>query len=211
MDFWTIDQLDNDAAREEMNNIVSMLYGKSYNIKKMGENELLSIFPEAKQIIDYLIIEYEDELELLNKKLTNGITLVYKIYQDEETCDFYTNIMYVSFKNKIEWYEKQIKRLKRLQSVNKRKNDPSAINDDDIQKAKEYPIEDLYDDSLRKSGNKLFGRCPFHREKDASFFIYTHTNSFHCFGCGISGDSIKYVMLKNELDFINAVKFLIRL
>ena len=38
-------------------------------------------------------------------------------------------------------------------------------------------------------------RCPFHEDKTASMKIYTSTNSFHCFGCGKSGDAIELCSL----------------
>ncbi|MBL7111796.1 MAG: toprim domain-containing protein [Bacteroidales bacterium] len=43
-------------------------------------------------------------------------------------------------------------------------------------------------------GNML--RCPFHEEETASMRIYPDTNSFHCFGCGKSGDAIEFCCLK---------------
>lgn len=39
-------------------------------------------------------------------------------------------------------------------------------------------------------------RCPFHEDKTASMKIYTSTNSFHCFGCGKSGDQVEFCTLK---------------
>src|SRR6266542_1755691 len=41
--------------------------------------------------------------------------------------------------------------------------------------------------------------CPFHQEKTPSFTIYPKTNTFHCFGCGISGDTIEFIQLKENI------------
>lgn len=41
--------------------------------------------------------------------------------------------------------------------------------------------------------------CPFHSEKTPSFTIYPKTNTFHCFGCGISGDTIEFIQLKENI------------
>ena len=41
--------------------------------------------------------------------------------------------------------------------------------------------------------------CPFHEEKTPSFTIYPTTNTFHCFGCGISGDTIEFIQLKENI------------
>jgi len=62
---------------------------------------------------------------------------------------------------------------------------------------------------LRKSGNKLAGRCPFHEEKYPSFFIYPNTNSFYCFGCNKGGGVIDFVKLQYKYDFKQAVEYLI--
>jgi len=75
----------------------------------------------------------------------------------------------------------------------------------DIQKAKEFPIQDLYEGVLRKSGDRFSGLCPFHSEKHPSFFIFPN-NSWHCFGaCCEGGDSIKFLMKLRNIDFIKAV------
>jgi DNA primase len=41
--------------------------------------------------------------------------------------------------------------------------------------------------------------CPFHKEKTPSFTIYPKTNTFHCFGCGVSGDTIEFIQLKENI------------
>lgn len=61
---------------------------------------------------------------------------------------------------------------------------------------------------LKRSGNNYFACCPFHKEKTPSFSINAKEQYFHCFGCGESGNVIKYVMKYNGLDFIEAVKSL---
>ncbi len=40
--------------------------------------------------------------------------------------------------------------------------------------------------------------CPFHQEKTPSFTVYPKTNSFHCFGCDVSGDTIEFIQLKEK-------------
>jgi DNA primase len=41
--------------------------------------------------------------------------------------------------------------------------------------------------------------CPFHKEETPSFTIYPKTNTFHCFGCGKSGDTIEFIQLKENI------------
>ena len=61
---------------------------------------------------------------------------------------------------------------------------------------------------LRRRGRNLVGLCPFHGEKTPSFNIYTENGSFYCFGCGAAGDVISFVMRIENLDYLEAVKFL---
>ena len=49
-----------------------------------------------------------------------------------------------------------------------------------------------------------FVNCPFHNERTASFKIFTDSNRFKCFGCGVSGDVIDFVRLLYGLDFRQA-------
>lgn len=62
--------------------------------------------------------------------------------------------------------------------------------------------------NLKRSGSNYSGLCPFHTEKTPSFHVREHTNSFHCFGCGKSGNVITYVMERSALSFPEAVEFL---
>ena len=61
---------------------------------------------------------------------------------------------------------------------------------------------------LRRRGRTYTGLCPFHSEKTASFVVYPENSSFYCFGCGAGGDAITFVRKINNLDYIEAVRFL---
>lgn len=54
----------------------------------------------------------------------------------------------------------------------------------------------------------MAGLCPFHSERTASFFIYPGNGSFYCFGCGVGGDVITFIRLIENLDYIEAIKYL---
>lgn len=62
--------------------------------------------------------------------------------------------------------------------------------------------------SLKRRGRNMVGLCPFHGEKTPSFNIYTENGSFYCFGCGVGGDVITFIMKIENLDYVEAVKFL---
>jgi len=62
--------------------------------------------------------------------------------------------------------------------------------------------------NLSPTGKNLKALCPFHQEKTPSFFVSPEKNIWHCFGCGLGGDVIKFVMLYEHLEFPEALKFL---
>ena len=61
---------------------------------------------------------------------------------------------------------------------------------------------------LKKSGRDYSGLCPFHKEKSPSFHVSGEKQLFHCFGCGVSGNLIQFVMKSEGLDFVEALKLL---
>ncbi|MDR3557917.1 MAG: DNA primase [Candidatus Pacebacteria bacterium] len=61
---------------------------------------------------------------------------------------------------------------------------------------------------LEKAGKNFKGRCPFHNEKTASFFVSPERGSFYCFGCGAKGDIFSFVEQFEGLDFMGALKLL---
>jgi len=85
----------------------------------------------------------------------------------------------------------------------------SSINrQQTLERARLFPIEQLYQCSLRDSGSRLVGLCPFHEEKTPSFYIFTDSNTYHCFGCSAHGDSINFYMRVNQCDFNQALSIL---
>lgn len=62
--------------------------------------------------------------------------------------------------------------------------------------------------SLKRQGRNSVCLCPFHSEKSPSCVVYLDTNSFFCFGCGAGGDVITFIMKIENLDYVEAIKFL---
>ena len=58
----------------------------------------------------------------------------------------------------------------------------------------------------RKSGSNHWACCPFHQEKTPSFSVNTQKGFYHCFGCGVSGDAIRFLMDYDNLPFPEAVE-----
>ncbi len=61
---------------------------------------------------------------------------------------------------------------------------------------------------LRRAGTSYVGLCPFHAEKTPSFNVHPDKGFFHCFGCGVGGDVLKFVELQERLGFQDAVRHL---
>lgn len=62
----------------------------------------------------------------------------------------------------------------------------------------------------KKTGQNLFGLCPFHSEKTPSFSVNPSRQIYHCFGCGKGGSVINFIMEIENLSFPEAVEFLAR-
>ena len=61
---------------------------------------------------------------------------------------------------------------------------------------------------LKHSSRNRVGLCPFHSEKSPSFTVFADSQSFYCFGCGAGGDVITFIKQIENLEYIEAVKFL---
>ena len=61
---------------------------------------------------------------------------------------------------------------------------------------------------LKKSGKDWLGRCPFHEDNTASLVVTPAKNLWHCFGCGIGGGPIDWVIKRQGVSFRHAVELL---
>lgn len=60
--------------------------------------------------------------------------------------------------------------------------------------------------ALKRQGSSFVGLCPFHTEKSPSFNVRDDSGFYHCFGCGVSGGVIDFVMRMRGLSFPEAVE-----
>ena len=69
-------------------------------------------------------------------------------------------------------------------------------------------IEEVVSDyvTLRKRGANLIGLCPFHNEKTGSFTASPSKGIYKCFGCGVSGNAVGFVMAMEQCSFADAIK-----
>ena len=62
--------------------------------------------------------------------------------------------------------------------------------------------------ALKRSGKDFIGLCPFHQEKTPSFHVSTSKQFFYCHGCKAGGDIFKFVMLRDRVEFADAIRIL---
>lgn len=57
---------------------------------------------------------------------------------------------------------------------------------------------------LRRVGDKYLGLCPFHADRNPSFYVFRDIQRFKCFGCGVNGDVFDYWQLRHNVSFVEA-------
>jgi len=174
--------------------------------------ELIEIFgkEEVHDILLQKIIEEKYTLEALE-----GVYGAKKQYiQDYFTgtlLELKLQILELTVGDMIEQSKKKLKvfSIQYLKVSGKLKKSEKGFDDEEVERAREYPIERLLIGSIRKTGSRLSTKCPFHEEKTPSFVVYPD-NSWHCFGCTAHGrNAIDYLMKKDKLSFQEAVRSLI--
>ena len=158
------------------------------------------------------LLVFEENIPDIRKACVENIRAVASQHQpskemtddDEMTVEnIWLHVNHLAIKEKTDYMMRVIRRIDGM----KVRHSKESITDEDISRVKEKPIEELYDGQLfgRKRKN---GLCPFHNENTPSFYIFTKDNRFHCFGCDAHGDSIDFVMKRDGVDFVTAVKML---
>lgn len=181
--------------------------------KRLSTFDLAETFPEAKRAVEKNTKENIASL----KKRQEVLREVIREQTEQMNRDPQNAKLYKSW---IEDSEKQIvqtdKKIKRLAFYKAAWQKPKAellsgkITDGDIERAKEVAIEGFYDNQLVKSGRRLAGLCEFHEDRTPSFTIYTDQNRWYCFSCAEGGDVISYVQKKYHLEFIDAIKRILK-
>jgi hypothetical protein len=100
--------------------------------------------------------------------------------------------------------------LNELEGIEEEVKTGSGISETDIARAKEVPLETFFPGNLRKHGKMAVCQCPFHSERTGSFTIYLEQNSWWCYGCQNGGSVVDFIMKQNGVDFLTAVKQLLK-
>lgn len=169
--------------------------------------QLLETFPKAITFIKSEARELQQKLEDLQKELEKDLSRVYTKYNGF-TKWFFVNMYGAFYIYDEQRIKEKIKRAERFIRIDEWKRKPPSkgtITDVEINAAKQVPLVEISNLSVRNG----FANCPFHDEKTASFKIYPD-NRYHCFSCQKNGDVIDLVMHQHNLNFISAVKYLIK-
>lgn len=106
--------------------------------------------------------------------------------------------------------QRQDELTRKIQVLLPRKHHEGYITSEDIHRAKAVPISALVQTKPTGAG-RLRALCPFHPDHSPSMVIYETNNTWHCFVCSEGGDVLDFVMKKQMLKFIDAVRVLINL
>jgi hypothetical protein len=200
IDFDRLDILDEeyqtavDEARltYERTELPKVMESLSLMKKDVGEEEIRSMKIQSlkeeisglQRIIDGIYARYEE-------RYRQGISVEHRQI-----------LLYISDIDKL---EKRLKKLKNtliiLESYEQWKD--GEITPEQVLRAKEYPLSNLVELDIRG-----FCKCPFHKDKTPSMSYWKDKNILHCFGCGVSKDSIQFVIDMYNKTFSEAVKYL---
>jgi hypothetical protein len=180
--------------------------------------QLIEIFPEAKKAAlrseRETIKRCKEKLrEIREREETYYNNRIMKApFQDQEWLQEDSDIFFNKERRTVESRMKtatfRIASLTHSSSVNVSN---SGVTDEEIARAKQVPIETLYSGKLLKRGKRAIGKCPFHNEFTPSFTVYLDQNSFYCYGqCGSGGSVIDFTKKLHGMDFLSAVKFLLK-
>ena len=172
--------------------------------KSLAISEIVEAFPEEIKTIVPAKIK---ELQKCMKYWEDYFEQLQAQNYDPATKDFIRQVA-----GNLYFPIKKMRSLKRLLKILEFQNNRNAgrvqeITEEDRINCKQIPLETLYSfDRIKTSRSRITAQCPFHSEKNPSFVIYRETNTFHCFSCKRSGDTIAFTMQMDGSDFINAMR-----
>jgi hypothetical protein len=183
-----------------------------YQPPKYSDAELLEIFPEAKKIIPLKLLECREAIKKKKGEIETALKKIHSFKTDNFSEWFAGEIIKMFMVPSLLILEKNLFRLNRLKQLIEPKSiTPNGLDlKEKIERAREYPIREIAKDKgdCRQVGENFISLCPFHNEKTPSLYIYSDSNSFHCFGCQEHGDVIKLTMALYGVDFKDAVAML---
>jgi hypothetical protein len=142
-----------------------------------SENELLVVYPQAKQIVPELIKELGQQKDSLLDTIINLNASVNSESEDEAYRYFWKYWLITPIRDELKLVEQKLSRLRRLLRVIEGKPLPKgALEQNLILNAKQVPISTLFEQEFKRTGQMLVGLCPFQEERTPSFYIYKDSN-----------------------------------
>lgn len=170
----------------------------AYQIADAFPDEAREFIPRILPVLRSQILDYHEKvIEIMNMPVSADDKNLYIMIAESMVKN--------ETKDMIRTYEKVMELLNKDYS-----NDLTFKKS--VEKAKTVPIERFYQfQRSRVTVNRIHASCPFHGEdKHPSFVLYRDSNTFHCFTCKISGDSIDFFSLIHKVKFTDAIKELIK-
>ena len=175
----------------------------------LSEREWVETFvPESHKIVKGLHRELTHKRTKLVAKIEKAFAAIDAESIDEEYRYFWKAAFHAKYKldEQLRDVDVKLARQRRyLTIINNKPLPEGAINAELIQAAKDVPIESLFSQQFKQTGNKLRGLCPFVPEKTPSFFVYMDTNRCWCFGCQQGYGVLDTYMKLHDCNFNEAV------
>ena len=176
---------------------------------KLSEREWVEAFaPESHKIVKRLHKELIQKRARLVARIDKAFAAIDAESSNEDYRYFWKAVFHAKYKLDEELRDVDIKLARQrryLTIINDKPLPEGAINAELIQAAKDVPIETLFSQQFKQTGNKMVGLCPFHEENTASFFVYKNTNRCYCFSCKAGYNTIDGYMRLHDCNFNEAV------
>ncbi len=143
-----------------------------------------------------------DLLAIIDREIKES----YELYlnQKERDVPYFLRRAIFELKNIPKLEEKRRRVRSEIYFLNQKKDVKSRVNEIEIDKALNFPFEQLIQPQKRIRQGEFFSICPNHDEKKPSFYV--KNNWGFCFGCGYSCDTIRFLMDRDNLSFPLTVK-----
>lgn len=175
---------------------------------------------EVKETAGAKINELIERYKWVKVRYEHNVALIHRCFdhlpKEDFTLEFYLRLETYPAVEERQVIKKWLKYWKRVYEavsvddlIPKEEFEDKRFTEDQLDRAREVPITDMYEGNLRSNYGKAVGLCPFHEESTPSFTIFLDENKFHCFGCQAHGDAIDFYIRTRNVDFVDAVKGLI--
>lgn len=161
---------------------------------------------ESINLTEALSIFRDHHVDIRKACVENAQEIIKTPHKEFGVDDEWTpeNIMlHVKYLEVKEQTEPLVRTIKRIDS--KRQHRPGKITEADIEKAREYPIKELFTELTGEKIRQGMAKCPFHSDDTPSFSLRKY-NRYRCFGCDERGDVIALYQKLTGETFLQAVR-----